>query len=495
MSQRRPRESPALPFGEPPARSVAARTSRGSTPASTSTSARRDPNDSVRLDTSRNFRAVWTFRPVARFPDPHRRILVAYRHLQEGLEDRAEAEQQLLTEFRQRLQPEADGGDAEFAIAVKEGRVKSVFPPFIGFNLSRFTALDLAIIVGFFDLADFLVRSEVPLSLSSEPSHTSGVAHPLTAAIFALNWVTHNADADALAKLNQLTVALIRRTSDAEFPTIPGLVHFSVGQGLRVPTRIHPLFFFDLFVAFMTGRAEKAVVLESLRRPCRPTARPLIHCTDVYNYPRDKLDNNTALSDWLILPTPDRDIDQAFLRHPEVVDYLVFLHRIYASRKASTADADAVQTSPYDFKVMMHLCRRMHDDSVFRRRVRLAISDKLPDSILANALCNGRPPLASATVVRAQTAGPDPVPTTHRPPLAHATPSTSDTADVVPSDAAEVIQGHAAPMIQDFFPFDGEEERIPSRFKGGVSLRHKTNTKIKTNATTRRRRRRTKNRR
>lgn len=444
MSRRRSRE---LPFGEP--RSVAARTETAPGPSALTSS--------IRLHTSPNFQYDWVFHRTAHYFAPHRLILEAYRELRnEATENHpgSAIETRLIAEFRHR-----SATDESFHEAMISGLVRTNFPVFERLKLTYFTALDLAIVTGFFDLALSMVDAQLPLVPPPSPDRPPNdqIAHPLYAAMFAALWDEWNHSDEVHEKLNALTVELIHRTSDTELRTMPGFARRAEQDGEVY--RLYPTFFASMFEMYLEGKTvSKAVIVEMLQRPVRPTQQHVVLRTNSQGVVYRKYSDETAFVDWIIMVYLDPDIDDAFLRNRDTVDHLVYLYRIQSPPEEGT-NRTPIMYTPSDFRATRLLCRRMSHDAVFRRKALTAMSAVYPGIVRSAILC--------ADLTRAEATFIDPPPTIDQPPLAPIDFTSDPINQERETEAREVAVTHAAPVIQTFFPYSDVEERIPSRKNGG----------------------------
>lgn len=428
----------------------------------------------IRLDTVDDFGREWVFRLDASCPEPHRLILEEYRDHRirrtrsdrRSLNDaRDEDDSRLLEVFQRRY-----GSDPAFTSAVNDSLVTSQFLPF-GTGPTRFSAHSLAIITGYTRLAGFMLR-EIPDG--SFMAYRSGVVHPITAAVFALYWDAQNANIRSL--INPYLYRLIVHTTDADIQRVPGLIKEQNARSMS-QVYVYKLFFCDLMMLYANNKVDKAIIMWSLRRPCMPTVP--MWWTNTNGQPLS-LFGMSALTVWLHLPTTDQEIDLAFLRHPDVVAYLVHLYDLH-SPSTEEAGLEPTKMTSTDSVAANLLCDRMRRQFWFKSQVRRIVSkarrvnlDQHAQSDRPTSLLPVRPMSICEMLtyrVPAEFADPDRTePVIEYPPLAHLVlPSTDHTstqsnAFVV---ADQIVQTHAAPVIGDFFPYNDAGEQIPSRALGG----------------------------
>lgn len=319
------------------------------------------------------------------------------------------------------------------------------------FNHSKLSALSLAVLLGFNDLANLLLDHRVVMS------HTNAT-HPLIVLLLALVWnekyTTGGRDAAGnMRAVNNLALRLLRHTPDEILPsiaapTIPRVVVRGI-QYVRIQN----------FVSALSTLYDRTriilpqVMIATLDRPCNPTSMDyLVKSGDVTRTKYNPRWNTIETLMSTNVPGSARVVE-ALINHPSVGKFL-----------AMAGEVDRHKLQVYQF-----VCERVRENPALNRLV-LDSAARFDPSIqgLSNYCKLIRPSYANWR-------DPDAV---HVPsvPLASAQlvhdgddESASDHVAVVPESDVQLVPppAYGTVMSRYYIPNTGPSVRIPSRFKGG----------------------------
>lgn len=416
-------------------------------------------------------------------PEPHYLVLQTYRrHFHRY------AEENLISIFTRRLGdilPDRSvsvetrirqAPDHMFASATFLYAAPSSMPNFSG---DHFSVLDLAIILGFNKLANLLLDYHVPLI--TYPNDERAV-HPLTALLFALRWnIEYDTDDvrdvpdpenDVIAVANRLAIRLIDLTPDDQFERLPAPIQIWTEPNRTVLVK-YP-FVAGLMILDCTRLVvENYLIRATFARPCRPADPAMISVKGDESGRSVIFEWTTILS---IFECMDTLTAVSCIEHPDVGRFLADL--LYTKFRES--ETTGVPFEAHDEKAYTHICKRVRDDPRIRQAVlRSAVRFEPRISAEIDNLCG--------PIETTDAAWRNPVAARIGPeiPLAPARRLSGSESVVFPPrrpQATEVVQAQAVPLIQDFYPYSDEEERIPSRF-GGSSSRTRMNRRTQTKRT------------